>query len=171
MKRFSMVGLGALGLVLCACATPYGEMGLLGGVSATQIDANTLQIAARGNAYIGSDTIQRYVLLRAAEETAQRGFDLFLIVSSKDATQSGTFYSPGSSTSSTTGQVTNFGGGFTNLNATTQTTYSPGAAIPFVFPGEDVLVKMFKGEKPVDAPPNLYKASEVIQYVGPTVKR
>jgi hypothetical protein len=147
-----------LAFALCACTTPYGEMGLLGGVSATQIDANTLQIAARGNGYTGSDTIQRYVLLRAAEETAKRGFDLFLIVSSKDVTQ--TLYSVSSSGNSVS----------SSTHSVTMTT-SSGLAIPVPLPGEDVLVKMFKGEKPADAPPNLYKASEVIQYVGPTVKR
>jgi hypothetical protein len=37
--------------ILAACSTPYQEMGLMGGVSASQIDAMTIRFDARGNAF------------------------------------------------------------------------------------------------------------------------
>ena len=37
----------------------------------------------------GSATVSNYVLLKAAEETLARGYDLFLIIDSRDASQTG----------------------------------------------------------------------------------
>jgi hypothetical protein len=141
-------------------------MGFLGGVSATQIDATTLQIVGRGNGYTDPATIQSYVLLKAAQETLARGYDTFVIVSAQDASRNSTVVIPGQTTSYTTGTVTGTGNAAFGT-ATTQTSTSP-ATIENIFkPGETLLVKMLKGPKPADAPPNMYSASEIVQYLGP----
>jgi len=159
-------------LSVAACATPYQPMGFGGGVSATQLDETTFRISGRGNAFTDAATIQNYVLLKAAEETASCGYDMFLIVSSADTSRSGTMVTPGQATSYTTGSATAFGSGNYATavgSSTTQTYYTPGQTFSYVKPGEDVIVKMFQGSIPPDAPPNLFVASEVIKYLGPQV--
>jgi hypothetical protein len=70
--------------LLCACSTPYQDMGLLGGVSATQIDANTASVTAHGNGYTSASTIKNYAMLKAADETIALGFDYFAMGDSSD---------------------------------------------------------------------------------------
>ena len=130
-------------------------MGLLGGVTAVQIDANTLRISGRGNGYTDPATIQNYVLLKAAEETKRRGFDLFVILNSSDTTRVG---------EATFGSASAFGGrGYA---------WGLGSSFsePIVKPGEDALVKMLKGAKPPNAPANVFDAAEVLHYLGPSVR-
>ena len=153
---------GALfALGLAACATPYQSQGFTGGVGATQIDANTIRITARGNAFTGAAQIANYAMLKAAEETEARGYDLFLIVQSDDRSRRGAFTTGGSASS----QIDTFGS-----SATVTTTYDPPSITPYVKPGEDLIIKIFKGMKPNDAPPNLYNAHEVIMFLGPQVR-
>lgn len=73
-------------LALAGCATPYQEMGLTGGVQATQVQADLFQVTARGNGYTDADAVQRYVLRRAAEQVIAAGFDLFQVVQAEDRT-------------------------------------------------------------------------------------
>ena len=131
MKLSRIALLAAAALSLCACATPYGA----GDVSASQIDPATLQITGRADAHTEAETVERYVLMRAAEETIERGFDLFLMVPSPDRETAIAWSSR--STAITSGKA-----------------------------GETMLVMMFHGEKPSNAPANLYRASDI---VGPII--
>jgi len=131
MKLFCVAALSAVALSLCACATPYGA----GDVSASQLDPATLQITGRADAHTGAETIEHYVLMRAAEETAKRGFDLFLMVPSTEGAA--------------------------------MTSSSHSAAIASGKAGETMLVMMFHGERPSNAPANLYRATDVLDPVSP----
>lgn len=116
-----------LTLIIAGCATPYQEMGFRGGVSASQIDETTLRISGRGNAKTDAATIQNYVLLKAAEETTKRGYDLFLIVDSSDTSRAGTFVLPGQANSYTTGSAAVYGTGnhaSVSGHSTTNTNYT-----------------------------------------------
>jgi hypothetical protein len=128
MKSTSIATLLAIAFSLCACATPYGA----GDISASQIDPATLQITGRADAHAGAETIQRYVLMRAAEETVERGFDLFLMVPSPAGA----------------------------IASTRDTTIASGKT------GQTMLVMMFHGQKPPNAPANLYRPSDII---GPSI--
>ena len=75
-----------LALALAGCATPYQEMGLTGGVQATQVQADLFQVTARGNGYTDADAVQRYVLRKASEQVIAAGFDLFQVVQTEDRT-------------------------------------------------------------------------------------
>ncbi|MGN6148778.1 MAG: CC0125/CC1285 family lipoprotein [Rhizomicrobium sp.] len=154
---------------LFACSTPYQESGLLGGVHATQIDADTIQIVGKGNGFTSASTIQNYVLLKAADETLAHGYDLFVVVDAADETRHGTIYVPGQTTSNTTGRATVWGNTIQGTS-TTQTYTTPGTTFGIVKPGEAVTIKMFKGEKPANGPPNLYSAKEIETYLGPQVR-
>lgn len=74
-----------------------------------------------------------------------------------DTSGHGAIFIPGQTTSYTNG-------------TTTQTVSSPGSAFGIVKPGEDVIIKMYKGMKPANAPANVYVAAEVIEFVGPQVR-
>jgi predicted small secreted protein len=127
MKSSCIAALLAAAFSLSACATPYGA----GDISASQIDPATLQISGRADAHTASDMIEHYLLMRAAEETTKRGFDLFLMLPSPDT-------------------------------ATAMAWSSRSTAIASGKGGETMLVMMFHGEKPSNAPANLYRASDLL---------
>src|SRR6516225_5090710 len=106
-------------LVLTACATPYQNMGFMGGVEAQRMTADTYRIVARGNGYTGATTIQDYTMLKAAETTKQAGGTHFAIISAADASRTGTVVTPGQAQTSVVGNMA-------------FTTYSPAMAYNYV---------------------------------------
>lgn len=132
-------------LCLAACATPYQEMGLRGGVKAVRITNDTAQITAAGNAYTDEDTIQRYALRRAAEETINDGYDVFRIETDADRTRVGST----SSTILTSGRHSVLGFGYT---------------MPIIKPGQTLLIRMSKGPAPDPLPDGMFDAREVLKY-------
>lgn len=147
--------------ILSGCTTPYGDMGFTGGVEATQIDDRTIRVHARGNAYTSSAIIQDYVLLKAAEETLRLGFDLFTVIDSESYSKTGAFTTPG--TAHTTGHAYSTGN-YAYGSATT--TYYPGQTFYYSKPRSDIVVQMFEGEMPENAPANLFDAQTVYKYLG-----
>src|SRR5262249_32097886 len=117
-------------LALTGCATPYQNMGFMGGVEAQQMTADTYRIVARGNGYTGGTTIQDYTLLKAAETTKQAGGTHFAIISASDASRAGTIVTPGQAQTSVVGN-------------TAFTTYSPAMAYNYVKPGQDTYIRVF----------------------------
>ena len=132
--------------MLCGCETPYQEMGLLGGVRATRITDDTAQITAAGNAYTDPDTIQRYALRKAAEETVADGFDLFRIEGSADRTRVG---------------AETFGSAY----GTRYGVFGSSFSAPVIKPGESITVRMLKGPRPDPMPDGEYDAREVLKYL------
>jgi hypothetical protein len=124
-------------------------MGLTGGVTATQLTADTFQIVSTGNGYTSTATIERYALRKAAEVTVANGYDLFVIASAADQ-----------------GRVS---GVVSNSQFDTAGGYSTGVATPIFTPGQTMMVKMFKGPMPTRemALPNLYDARELLRYLVP----
>ncbi len=141
----------AAGLALAGCATPYQDMGFMGGVRATQISADEAQITARGNGYTDPDTIQRYVLRKAAETTVAAGFDTFAVMNDADRSRSGEI---------STGSATAYG----------NSAYAVGYSTRIFKPGETVLIKMMHGPKPADAPGNVFDAHDLLKYLTPPAK-
>src|SRR3954470_16537320 len=80
MKLSSMAGLFAAAFGICVCATAYAASDL----TASQVDEATLQITGPADAHANPQTIRHHVLMRAAEETSDRGFDLFLLLPSPE---------------------------------------------------------------------------------------
>jgi hypothetical protein len=132
MKLSRIAVLSAVALSLYACATRYGAAD----ISASQIDPATLQITGRADQHTATETIQLYILMRAAEETTNRGFDMFLIVPSPDG-------------------------------AAVASSSSHTAALASGKTGETMLVMMFHGEKPSNAPANLFRASDILNPGSP----
>lgn len=81
------VGIVLLACWISACATPYQESGVRGGVVAKRISEDTIQVVGNGNGFTEVSTIQQYVLRKAAETTISYGYDRFIIVEAQDSTQ------------------------------------------------------------------------------------
>lgn len=71
-------------LVACTTATPYqpniqGQK-VSGGYSDQRIESNRFRVSFAGNSLTSRETVEGYLLYRAAELTLQEGFDWFSIV-------------------------------------------------------------------------------------------
>lgn len=78
----SIAGLAALAvLAACATATPY-QAASVGdrGYTDQKIETNRFQVQFSGNSLTERKTVETYLLYRAAELTAQNGFDHFRVV-------------------------------------------------------------------------------------------
>lgn len=154
IRRFATVAALAIGLL--GCSTPYQEMGLTGGVSATQIDATTFRISGRGNGFTDPSTIQNYILLKAADVTLAAGYDVFVIGGEQDVTRTGSM---------------SFGTANAYGNRNYASAYGTSTTMPVIKPGADIIIRVFKGPKPADAGPNVFDAHEIEKYLGPQVRR
>jgi hypothetical protein len=74
----------ALALTACATATPYQPLqrgsAVSGGFSEQQVESNRWRIAFTGNSLTSRETVERYLLYRAAELTLTQGYDWFEMV-------------------------------------------------------------------------------------------
>lgn len=79
MKRLAVFGAAVLMLSACATATPYqpASPNQRGGYSEFQIEQNRYRVGFAGNSVTDRETVEMYLLYRAAEITAERGFDWF----------------------------------------------------------------------------------------------
>lgn len=80
--RHLMVAASALTLVACATATPYqpaSEPGGYDGFSQQMIENDRARITFGGNSLTNRDTVENYLLYRAAEVAVERGFETFTL--------------------------------------------------------------------------------------------
>ncbi len=78
-----MLGLAAVAglLAACATATPYQPTETAGyGFREQRIEDNRVRITFRGNTLTDRETVETYLLYRAAEVTLQSGKDYFVVV-------------------------------------------------------------------------------------------
>ena len=85
MRKLVIAGLLAItaGLAGCTTATPYqpdlrGSQ-VSGGFSETRVTNDRFRVQFRGNTLTSRDTVERYLLSRAAELTLAQGYDWFEI--------------------------------------------------------------------------------------------
>jgi len=80
-----VASLALAGLVsACATATPYQPnipgQAVSGGFSEQRLESDRFKVTFAGNSLTSRDTVEAYLLYRAAELTVQQGFDWFTIV-------------------------------------------------------------------------------------------
>ena len=78
--RALLVCASAAVLAACATATPYqpaSEPGGFDGFSQTMLEADRARITFGGNSLTKRDTVENYMLYRAAETALERGYDWF----------------------------------------------------------------------------------------------
>lgn len=91
--------LAASGLAACATATPY-QPNVRGGVASggytdQRITDNRYTVSFAGNSLTNRDTVERYLLFRAAELTMAAGYDGFIMADRETNRDSRTYYDPG----------------------------------------------------------------------------
>ncbi len=84
MKRLKnlTLALGAIILTACATATPYqpsNNADLRNGFSETKIENDRIMVTFDGNTMTDRQTVETYLLYRAAELTKQAGYDYFIL--------------------------------------------------------------------------------------------
>src|SRR6478609_6036647 len=85
-KRTIAVALAILAATLAACATatpyqPYMQgQAASGGYSEARIESDRWRVNFAGNSLTSRETVEGYLLYRAAELTVQQGYDWFAIV-------------------------------------------------------------------------------------------
>jgi len=84
MRRLfvALAAVAALGgLAACQTATPYGPAATTGryatGFSEFRIDDSHWRVTFKGNSLTSRETVEKYLLYRAAELTVQQGYDWF----------------------------------------------------------------------------------------------
>lgn len=169
--RNTILILGASLVILAACetATPYSPSGENSnyGFSEQQIENNRFRVTFNGNSLTSRETVENYLLFRAAELTRERGFDYFVVV--KDDTEKETrYYSTGTPYPDYYGYGRPFpyygyGYGFGRRG------FEDGDYRESVRYSAMAYIQMFSGEKPNSA--TAYDADEVIANLGPKVVR
>ncbi len=90
---------GAMALAACATPTPYqpatGQGFYRNGYSDQQIEPNRFQVSFSGNDLTSRETVERYLLYRAAQLTLERGFDHFILADRDTNVRSRTYSTPG----------------------------------------------------------------------------
>lgn len=89
--------LGA-GLAACATATPYqpnipGQQ-VSGGFSELRLEPDRFRVSFAGNSLTSRETVEGYLLYRAAELTVQQGYDWFEIVDRRTDRETRTYVEP-----------------------------------------------------------------------------
>lgn len=88
----------SLGVAACATPTPYQPnvrgTAASGGFSELRLEQNRFRVNFQGNSLTSRETVEGYLLFRAAELTVQNGFDWFEIVERDVDRQTRTYVEP-----------------------------------------------------------------------------
>jgi hypothetical protein len=96
---FAALALSVVALAACETATPYQPLGApgtqaTGGYFDRQIETNRWQVGFKGNDLTSRETVERYLLYRAAELTVSQGYDWFEAVDRHTDKKTDTYASP-----------------------------------------------------------------------------
>lgn len=188
-RRFASIAasLALAGLVsACATATPYQPnipgQSISGGFSEHRLESDRFKVTFAGNSLTSRDTVEAYLLFRAAELTVQQGYDWFSVVERETERDRRTyvdrdpFYRPwyGPSYGYWRPHWRYYGGGFG------WRTWDPYWGDPFWADRMDVRtvekfeataeIVMRKGAKPADDA-RAFDARAVMENIGPRVMR
>lgn len=159
--RATLLTIAMLGLLVgCGQPTPYQPAVQGFGYAEQQIEANRYRVTFAGNDLTPSETVQNYVLYRAAEVTLDQGYDYFTMVD-RNLDRSTAYWGSGD-TAFSSGYATRSGGVVGGIGTTLYT------ARPIDSYTASADIVLFQGEKPlgeVDA----YDARDVLRRLDPTI--
>ena len=79
----ALIGVATLTLSACVTATPYQPVvqgrASLGGFTEQKVETNRYRVTFKGNSLTSRETVEGYLLFRAAELTVQNGYDWFAL--------------------------------------------------------------------------------------------
>ncbi|HRD45625.1 MAG TPA: hypothetical protein PLF78_03985 [Caulobacter sp.] len=100
IKATALAGLlvAATMLTACATATPYQPnvpgQSVSGGFSESRLETNRFRVSFAGNSLTSRETVERYLLYRAAEVTVGEGYDWFTLVERDTDRKARTYVDP-----------------------------------------------------------------------------
>lgn len=163
-RRYAVaIVLTASTLALAACTaapTPYQPLDGAYGYSAQQIEDNRFRVSFSGNTATPRETVENYLLYRAAEVTLETGHDYFTVVSRDIEAYGGGVASPRVGVGVGTGRT----GGDVGLGVGLSTLFGGGGGSARYTAYADIMV--FEGEKPPDDPRS-YDARDVLRRLDP----
>lgn len=100
-RKGLLVAVAGAALLVSGCATPTTYRPATGsgfsrtGFSEQQVEPDRFLVTFSGNSVTERDTVERYLLFRAAELTLQRGYDYFITVQRDTDRQARVYSTPG----------------------------------------------------------------------------
>lgn len=160
IRRSSLALLAGV-LAACATATPYQPVTEGFGYSEQKLESNRYRVTFAGNQRTPQETVENYVIYRAAELTLEHGYDWFALsdrtTSTEREEQSAMVISIGGF-----GWGRHYGHGFGIAQPV-------GSGNSTRYQGT-IEVLMRKGKKPADDA-NAFNAGEIRENLDPTIKR
>jgi len=165
--RHTALALCVLVAAACSTPTPYGPATSPNGDGYTtqQIESNRFRVSFKGNSLTNRQTVDTYMLYRAAEVTLQNGGDYFIVVN-KDVDKNTAYENYGDDLAwgwgGGWGWRHGWGGG---------AGFGGGMDYSRPIPNYDAIADIvtYRGPKPA-ANPNAYDAREVMNAVGPSIR-
>lgn len=157
-------------LAACATSTPYAPAGELEryGFSEQRIEDDRYRITFRGNSLTKRETVENYLLYRAAEVTVENGYDFFEMI--EDETERSTTYSA----SSDYGRFSYYGRGrpfpYYGWGYRWAPYYDDYSVQEFNRYTAMAYIRLGKGEKPADTP-TAYNARQVLDNLSDAITR
>ncbi|MFN3858733.1 MAG: CC0125/CC1285 family lipoprotein [Caulobacter sp.] len=94
----AIIGLAGTLMAACATATPYQPnvrgQAVSGGYSDERITSDRFRVSFSGNSLTSRETVERYLLFRAAELTLAEGYDGFVLADRETTRDSRTYFDP-----------------------------------------------------------------------------
>jgi hypothetical protein len=128
-------------LTLVGCATGYQSQSFTGGYSDFLQAPDVATITYRGNGYTDALRVVEMAALHCCDVTLQHGYRYCVVVGAGDLSRTSSFTTPGYAYTSGSAFGT-YGGGFTNVYGSTNTTYSPPITHTFYKPALALTIKM-----------------------------
>lgn len=149
----------------CATETPYQPGEGRYGYSEQQIEKNRYRVTFSGNPSTPRETVQNYLLYRAAELTVQNGYDYFTVVD-RDVERETRYYSHG--------YVDDFGYYGYPYRRGHRRFYRPSFYSSNAYPVSEYSgiadIALAEGDKPEDDA-NAYDALDVLQQLQPLIRK
>jgi hypothetical protein len=181
MNRTAFILAISCALAACTTATPYQPLTpgtrAEGGYSDFRIERDRYRVTFTGNTMTSRETVERYLLYRAAELTRQRGFDWFVMADRNTERRSRTYVDR----PFTTGAYGYWGPSWRYRGrAFGWRSWDPFWGDPFWDRGIDVTtvdqyeasaeIIMRRGPKPQNNP-RAFDATDILANLGPTIQR
>ncbi|MGE0153133.1 MAG: hypothetical protein AB7R90_10985 [Reyranellaceae bacterium] len=139
-------------LVLAGCAT----------ARSTVVAPDVAMISGRGTKFNDQGQVVRAAMRSAARTTLDKGYQYFTILDSKDMSQTGATIMPGQTYTTTTGTASISNYGQASFSTRSRTHSTPGYVTPYIKPGVDFMIRMFRHGQVTSDTAGIFDAKEIL---------